>query len=325
MSPRAKPARVAIVGGGCAAMAAAWELTHPRQNGRFEVTVYQLGWRLGGKGASGRGPAMRIEEHGLHLWMGYYENAFRLMRDCYAELGRDPRTCPIADWTQAFSPTERIAVADQSPARGWLPWLVKLPPSPGQPGDPVERFKPPTVRDYLVRTVGLVRSLLDAIRVRSTTADRAAAEAHAAPATDPVAVAAAMARFLRYGELLGLQAVVEALRVMEQALAATPSVANPLLLTFHGAVMDAARDQIARCVGADDEVRRLWEIVDVAMAVVRGSIKLGAGDRPARVRRDRRRRLARLAARQRRVRRGAGRRVRPRALRSRRSPTKTAT
>jgi uncharacterized protein with NAD-binding domain and iron-sulfur cluster len=157
---------------------------------------------------------------------------------------------------------------------------VKLPPSPGQPGDPVERFKPPTVRDYLVRTVGLVRSLLDAIRVRSTTADRAAAEAQAPRATDPAVVAAAMARFLRYGELLGLQAVVEALRVMEQALAATPSVANPLLLTFHGAVMDAARDQIARCVGADDEVRRLWEIADVAMAVVRGSIKSGLATDP---------------------------------------------
>ena len=62
-----KPARVAIVGGGCAAMAAALELTDPAHQGRYEVTVYQLGWRLGGKGASGRGPAGRIEEHGLHV------------------------------------------------------------------------------------------------------------------------------------------------------------------------------------------------------------------------------------------------------------------
>ena len=28
----------------------------------------------------GGGVADRIEEHGLHLWMGFYENAFRLMR-----------------------------------------------------------------------------------------------------------------------------------------------------------------------------------------------------------------------------------------------------
>src|SRR6185295_7046378 len=91
-----QPIKVAIVGGGCAAMAAAFELTRPEHAGRYAVTVYQLGWRLGGKGASGRGVAGRIEEHGLHLWMGFYENAFRLMRECYEELGRDPRTCPIA-------------------------------------------------------------------------------------------------------------------------------------------------------------------------------------------------------------------------------------
>src|SRR4030095_11081049 len=93
--------RVAIVGGGCAAMAAALELTRPEQEGRYAVTVYQLGWRLGGKGASGRGASGRIEEHGLHVWMGWYENAFRLMRDCYRELNRD-QSCRIAEWTDAF-------------------------------------------------------------------------------------------------------------------------------------------------------------------------------------------------------------------------------
>ena len=86
--------KVAVVGGGCAALTAAFELTRPVHRGRYEVTVYQQGWRLGGKGASGRGPSGRIEEHGLHLWMGWYENAFRLMRQCYEELDRDPRAMP---------------------------------------------------------------------------------------------------------------------------------------------------------------------------------------------------------------------------------------
>src|SRR5918996_2501538 len=67
-----KPIKVAVLGGGCAAMTAAFELTRPEHRGRFRVTVYQQGWRLGGKGASGRGPAGRIEEHGLHVWMGWY-------------------------------------------------------------------------------------------------------------------------------------------------------------------------------------------------------------------------------------------------------------
>ncbi len=85
------PKKVAIIGGGCASVAAAFELTRPERNGEFEVTLYQLGWRLGGKGASGREETTgRIEEHGLHLWMGFYENAFRLIRDCYEELDRKP-------------------------------------------------------------------------------------------------------------------------------------------------------------------------------------------------------------------------------------------
>ena len=51
-----KPIKVAIVGGGCAGMAAAFELTRPALAGQYEVTVYQLGWRLGGKGASAAAP-----------------------------------------------------------------------------------------------------------------------------------------------------------------------------------------------------------------------------------------------------------------------------
>ena len=36
-------------------MAAVWALTQlPNWNDDYEITVYQMGWRLGGKGASGR-------------------------------------------------------------------------------------------------------------------------------------------------------------------------------------------------------------------------------------------------------------------------------
>ena len=79
-----------------AAMATAWRLSEPGWRDRFEsITVYQRGWRLGGKGASSRGASGRIEEHGLHLWLGAYDNAFRLLRECYGELDR-PATDPDA-------------------------------------------------------------------------------------------------------------------------------------------------------------------------------------------------------------------------------------
>jgi uncharacterized protein with NAD-binding domain and iron-sulfur cluster len=101
-----------------AGLTAAWELSRPEHRGTIaSVTVYQRGWRLGGKGASSRGVHGRIEEHGLHVWLGYYDNAFHLMRQVYDELDRsttDP-TCPIRTWQDAFVPAEHVGVADRGP------------------------------------------------------------------------------------------------------------------------------------------------------------------------------------------------------------------
>jgi predicted NAD/FAD-binding protein len=52
MPPDTPKTKVAILGSGVGAMTAAFELTDPSLNGQYDVTVYQLGWRLGGKGAS---------------------------------------------------------------------------------------------------------------------------------------------------------------------------------------------------------------------------------------------------------------------------------
>jgi uncharacterized protein with NAD-binding domain and iron-sulfur cluster len=111
--------RVAILGGGVGAMTAAFELTDPALNGQYDVTVYQLGWRLGGKGASGRDRQDhdRIYEHGLHIWLGCYENAFKLMRQCYAELGRAPGA-PLATVQQAFHPHSLVVLNEPSTTNG---------------------------------------------------------------------------------------------------------------------------------------------------------------------------------------------------------------
>ncbi len=54
--------KIAILGGGVGAMTSAFQITsEPGWQDRYEVTVYQMGWRLGGKGASGRrAPHWRI-------------------------------------------------------------------------------------------------------------------------------------------------------------------------------------------------------------------------------------------------------------------------
>jgi uncharacterized protein with NAD-binding domain and iron-sulfur cluster len=77
---------ITIVGGGMAALSAAFELTRTEDlRARHSVTIYQMGWRLGGKGASGRDRDGRVIEHGLHVWFGCYENAFHLLRSAYSE------------------------------------------------------------------------------------------------------------------------------------------------------------------------------------------------------------------------------------------------
>lgn len=51
-----KRERVAILGGGMGGLTAAWALTAtPELLQRYEVTVYQEGWLLGGKGVDAHG------------------------------------------------------------------------------------------------------------------------------------------------------------------------------------------------------------------------------------------------------------------------------
>ena len=81
-------------------MAAALELTSaPDWRSSLDVTVYQMGWRLGGKGAAGRNAerGYRIEEHGFHVWLGFYNNAFRMIRQVYAEANR-PLGAGLQNW-----------------------------------------------------------------------------------------------------------------------------------------------------------------------------------------------------------------------------------
>jgi uncharacterized protein with NAD-binding domain and iron-sulfur cluster len=270
------PIRVAIVGGGCAGLATAFELSRPIHRGKYAVTVYQMGFRLGGKGASGRGAADRIEEHGLHLWMGFYENAFRLMRECYAELGRDPQKCRIADWTDAFVPDHLCGVMDHSPTGRWSPWTVHLPPMPGLPGDPDAEPVRWTVADYLQRSVTLVRTLLETIR---TGVEGRASGSPSAPSgpigAAPGELSRMMERLMGYGGLAGFGGLIQGLQVLDEVARALPRFPRDAILRFHGVLADAARAEIERMTSKDDGLRRLWEVAELVLATIRGIIRDG--------------------------------------------------
>jgi uncharacterized protein with NAD-binding domain and iron-sulfur cluster len=120
-------------------MAAAWDLTSPdnprnKSGAGCKVTIFQMGGRLGGKGASSRnqrpGHRDRIEEHGLHLWLGYYENAFRMIRSCFEELQGwgDINRQPFDNWNwlSAFERANLVGLADDS-SGDWEPWVARFP------------------------------------------------------------------------------------------------------------------------------------------------------------------------------------------------------
>jgi uncharacterized protein with NAD-binding domain and iron-sulfur cluster len=125
--------RVAVLGGGIGAMTAAFELTEPHLRGRYEVTVYQPGWRLGGKCASGRGgDDKRIEEHGLHVWFGFYANAFRMIQRCYEEWD-PPEEYPIRTWEAAFKKCNDVVLFERWKDR-WTAWPMRLETDDEVPG-----------------------------------------------------------------------------------------------------------------------------------------------------------------------------------------------
>lgn len=137
-----KKTKVAILGGGAGALAAAFALSAtPERRARYEVTVHQLGWRLGGKGASGRnaGASQRVEAHGPHVFLGFYENAFRVVRACYDELGRPPEA-PLATWQDALRKQSHAVVfcklsGESAHDGGWFPWTFDLPVNEAVPGE----------------------------------------------------------------------------------------------------------------------------------------------------------------------------------------------
>ena len=132
--------RIAILGGGAGALFAALAITHDADwSDRFEVTVHQLGWRLGGKGASSRDADnhWRNTEHGLHILGGFYHNSFRWLRSCYDEWRIVDPAGAIA-FDAAFIPQPDFVVTERTPD-GWRAIDIAFPANHRQPGvDPVD-------------------------------------------------------------------------------------------------------------------------------------------------------------------------------------------
>ncbi len=243
------PERVLILGGGPAGLVAAFELSELALGGRFDITVVQQGWRLGGKCASSRNAARayRNEEHGLHVWFGFYENCFATLNRVYAA----HPSPPYPDAWSAFFPRPYTVLGggpDGNPER----WTVEFPNKAGRPGDGTPIEEPVNLVAYLVQ------ALVSVVK-------RALAEARAG-ASLPAAAA-----------LVILEAEFElATRAIGALTPAT--LVDKLLATSvsSGAVglIDKLADVVDRVIlalaGSVSPVNQLLEIADIGRAILIG-------------------------------------------------------
>jgi uncharacterized protein with NAD-binding domain and iron-sulfur cluster len=131
--------RLAIIGGGPSALVAAFHLTRNEPK-TYDITIYEMSWRLGGKTVSGRGKYGRIEEHGLHILFGCYHNVFATMLECYDEMRDEvkPSGHSLLHFHDAIEPHHFGVIGDdRGHAQGerWDPILIEFPSNRGVPGD----------------------------------------------------------------------------------------------------------------------------------------------------------------------------------------------
>lgn len=269
--------KIVILGGGVGAMAAAFALTdQPGWQERYDVTLYQLGWRLGGKGASGRNPSsgQRIEEHGLHIWLGFYENAFAMIQRCYDELGRKPGE-PLATWQEAFKP-HSLVVFEEQVGRRWIHWQCEYPTNDSVPG---QGGLTPAAWEYVPMILGWMRGAFASSPHYVARHDTTASDVGGEPPHWWDRVVSTV------GGLIGALSLDTAGLFLEAAYHLAHSM-DPDPRRHHRHDHDAITGlvqkfmrwlwrRVEREVERDDLARRLFAQIDIAAAVVAGMIADG--------------------------------------------------
>lgn len=300
------PVKVFIVGGGMAGLAAAWQLQkrdewvaeqhaneHCLDLRRYAIHVFESSWRLGGKGASGRDEFGRIREHGLHVWLGFYENAFAMMRECYAQVqkqgmgpnARSGSTLPHGSIDEAFFPEQHIGIASKNRAGRFEAWTGYLPPMDGLPGTGIKQGDNPfTLAAYLARAMALTRALIVSLIAEPSNEAQPGAprpeggqgideaielNLDADPLRSPSATLERVTTALRNAVLVASAMLLQCVTIMEVWLREFDSGQqwNSKVLDFMEALATAMRRRLAEITGIDEQVRRKTEIIDLVITV----------------------------------------------------------
>ncbi len=141
MNTQKNKKKIAILGSGMSSLTTAYELSSYKDwQDHYDITIYQMGWRLGGKTATGRGPNERIQEHGIHIAQGWYENAFRLIQDSYKECEQHNLMpdSPFKSWEDGFDREDTTLLTHFDPKTNqWIKKNIIFPSNeyiPGQGG-----------------------------------------------------------------------------------------------------------------------------------------------------------------------------------------------
>ncbi|CAN5717174.1 NAD(P)-binding protein [soil metagenome] len=238
MNPPVAPKKIAILGGGISSLTTAFELTsQPDWQSKYDITLYQMGWRMGGKCATKRGPNNRIEEHGIHGFLGCYYNALPLMSRAYEALGRKPGE-PLATFDEAFHP-DSFMLMWEFIGGSMKRWPFTAPTNALSPNDPSSLL---TIRQQISAVIGFVDAVL---------------EPDGESPLSPTGLALAAGRLL----LKGLRDLIE--DVGHDVLDALP-----LLDEFCEWLKSHFMDIIDR----DDQMRRIFIVADYLLTLVRGTI-----------------------------------------------------
>jgi uncharacterized protein with NAD-binding domain and iron-sulfur cluster len=247
--------QIAILGGGIGALTAAFELTEQDPDKeRYDITVYTLGWRLGGKCLVGRDECRdwRALEHGLHVWAGFYDNAFDLVQRLYARLEYSPNA-----WRSKFEGLNHFTVMEFV-EKSWKPWLLQARPNPLDPGIDLDN--------------GLL--LLTALKTLLSWVEQSFVDSPLGRVQHPGA-----RRDVQHEIAAALKSPVD--NVFPTALSAIAALLDrgaPNTITANDtkaalALVDAFRRQVARAVPStpkDDETRRLEILYDLAAGLIKG-------------------------------------------------------
>ena len=251
------PHRVLVVGGGMASLSCAYWLA--RQPDGYEVAVHQQGWRLGGKLASGRNLDRhgRIEEHGLHVWSGFYENAFWMIREVYGELDRPP-THPLPTWRAAFSPWSNVSWFS-SIDQDWVRVTDNVPGNDQLPGEAGRLGSP---ADLLARMVSFGPKLLEGYEPSTPSDVTTVTLPSVTGLPAPPSAAEHVSNGIRW-LFAGFREIAHLLEVGAAALCAELEAAATVLQHLTHRWLD-------ELVEADSELLEIIALIDLGLAYLRG-------------------------------------------------------